>query len=108
MNIFRLDPDPVASARMLADIHTGSKNRGGKMIVEATQMLANCYTLDQLNYAPKTKKGEVRKYSYYNHPCSKWTRASLDNFHWLLRHGIAMVEEKLYRGGKLHFCKILS
>lgn len=89
----------------MADIHVGSKNRGGKMIVEATQMLANCYSTDQLNNAPRTQKGDIRKYSYYNHPCSKWTRKSLANFDWLLKHSQEMVQEKIYRGGNLHFCK---
>ena len=89
---------------MLADIHVGSLNYGGKMIVESCQMLANCYSLEQLEFAPKTKKDTVRKHSYYNHRCSKWVRESIYNFDWLLTHAIEMVEEKLYRGGKLHFC----
>ena len=104
MNIFFLSYSPIQSARFLADIHVGSKNTGGKMIVESTQMLANCYTTEQLAHAPKTKKGETRKYSYYNHCCSKWVRESIYNFNWLLEHAIEMVNEKMYRGGNLHFC----
>ena len=56
MNIFWLDNDPQIAAQMLADIHVGSKNRGGKMIVESAQMLGNCYSLEQLLDAPYTKK----------------------------------------------------
>lgn len=104
MNIFFLDKNCVSAAHTLADIHVGSKNRGGKMIVESTQMLTNCYSLDQLLYAPKTKNGLVRKHSYYNHRCSKWVRNSIDNFEWLLGHALAMVQEKMYRGGNHHFC----
>lgn len=89
---------------MLADIHVGCHNKGGKMIVESAQLLANCYSADQLKIAPLTQKGNVRKYSYYNHPCSKWVRQSYYHFEWLLIHAIEMVEEKMYRDGGLHFC----
>lgn len=104
MNIFFLDHDPELAAQYLVDIHTGSRNCGGKMIVETAQMLANCYTKEELEFAPRTKDGNVRGYSYYNHCCSRWVRESLDNFTWLVKHGKAMVSEKIYRGGKLHFC----
>lgn len=91
----------------MADVHTGSANKGGKMIVEAAQMLINCYPLERIAQpdCPRTKDGDVRKYSYNHHPCSKWVKESRNNFNWLLMHGFAMVNEKLYRGGKLHFCE---
>ena len=104
MNIFFLSYSSIESAQSLADIHVGSQNRGGKMIVESTQMLTNCYTPEQLCNAPKTQNGTIRKYSYYNHCCSKWVRESIHNFDWLLTHALEMVNEKIYRGGKLHFC----
>lgn len=105
MNIFYLDNCPVLSAHMMADIHTGSKNKGGKMIVEACQLLATCYPLDRLAAldCPRTKKGTPRQYGYYNHPCAVWVRSSGDHADWLIRHGIAMCEEKIFRGGKQHF-----
>ena len=74
------------------------------MIVESCQMLANCYSQSELETAPKTKKGTVRKHSYFNNPCSIWTRKSLSNFNWLLIHALEMVQEKMYRNGKHHFC----
>lgn len=104
MNVFYLDEDPIIAARYLMDIHVGSQNCGGKMIVESCQMLANCYSLDELSKAPLTKSGKTRKYSYFNHPCSVWTRMSIDNFDWLLSHAEEMIKEKLFRKGSLHFC----
>jgi hypothetical protein len=105
MNIFYLDEDPVVAAQSLVDIHCGAKGCAGKMIVETAQMLANCYTPEQLSHSscPRTAKGETRGYSYLHHPCSKWTIKSLDNFFWLVNHGQAMHDEKLYRYGNEHF-----
>jgi len=105
MNIFILDEDPKIAAQMLCDKHTGSKNAGGKMIVESAQMLANCYPLERLakSDCPFTKTGNPRKHSYLHHPCSQWVMASQTNFEWLLEHALEMVQEKIYRGGNLHF-----
>lgn len=103
MNIFFLDSDPIVAARMLADVHCGSKSKGGKMIVESTQMLCNCY--DDLSVLPKTQNGTIRKYGYTHHPCSKWVKASKENFYWLLTHVQEMIKEKKYRGGNGHFCE---
>lgn len=104
MNIFYLDEDPIVSAHYLIDIHVGSQNCGGKMIVESCQMLANCYSTEELSKAPLTKSGKTRKYSYFNHPCSIWVRQSIDNFDWLLSHAEEMIKEKIFRGGMEHFC----
>ncbi len=101
MNIFFVNNDAKLCAQELPDIYTGSKSKGGKMIIESCQMLANAYP--SLESAPLTQKGEVRKHSYLHHPCSKWVLGSLSHFQWLLDHALAMVEEKQFRGGKLHF-----
>lgn len=102
MNIFYVDSDPVAAAEMLPDNYCGSANYGGKMIVESCQMLANAYP--DLSNAPLTQSGTIRKHAYQHHPCTKWAISSLPNFEWLLDHAIAMVVEKINRGGPKHFC----
>lgn len=105
MNIFFVNRDPKQCAQELPDIYCGAsgKNHGGKMIVESAQLLANAYSIDALRAAPLTQKGTPRKHSYLHHPCSKWTVSSLSHWWWLLDHGFSMVEEKLFRGGPLHF-----
>jgi hypothetical protein len=98
VNIFYLSSSPVVSAQYLIDKHVN------KMITESSQMLANCYPLRRLQEAPKTQKGEFRKYSHVHHPCSKWVLKSKQNFNWLLEHALAMYDEKVYRTQKGHFC----
>lgn len=101
MNIFFVNNDAKLCAQELPDTYTGSKSKGGKMIIESCQMLANAYP--SLESAPLTQMGEVRKHSYLHHPCSKWVLSSVKHFQWLLEHALAMIEEKQFRGGKLHF-----
>ena len=38
----------------------------------------------------------------YNHPCTIWTRSSLDNFEWVHCYANALNDEYHYRYGKLH------
>jgi hypothetical protein len=97
MNIFVIDHNPTQSAQWLCDAHCN------KMVLESAQMLANCFSPEVLADAPKTKKGTVRRYSYFNHPCSIWVRESHANFDWLCRHSIAMEHERLERGFNPHF-----
>lgn len=100
MNIFFLDKCPSKAAKSVVDKHTV------KMIVESSQMLANCYSLDRLagSDCPRTQKGTPRKYSYVHHPCSIWVKKSLSNFNWLLEHAIYLYEEKINRIGGDHYC----
>lgn len=104
MNIFYLDENPRLAALYMIDAHVGSKNRSAKMLVEYSQMLANCYAHKQLEQAPLTQKQTVRKYSYFNHPSSKWVRQSIHNFNWLLDHALHCIVESKHRGGCHHFC----
>jgi hypothetical protein len=99
MNIFVLDENPVIAARMHCDKHVP------KMIIEHTQMLASAYystigisrkkeIADRQLEVSKLFKGWPRKkddgsdwpYSitHVNHPCTIWTRASKENFDWLI------------------------
>lgn len=98
MNVFYLDTCAKISAQSLIDIHVR------KMIVESSQLLANCYSNEELYLAPRTQSGTIRKYSYYNHPCSVWVRSSYDNFSWLLNHACFLLDEFDYRFEKKHFC----
>lgn len=97
MNIFCIYDDPAKSAQQLCDQHVN------KMVLESAQMIANCFSLDTLESAPKTAKGTARKHSYYNHPCSIWVRETKANFKWLLDHALAMEQERLARGYNPHF-----
>lgn len=100
MNIFFVDKDPIKAAQCLVDAHCN------KMVVESCQMLANCYDKKQLesDECPRTKSGNNRKYSYFNHPCSIWVRESIENFNWLLHHVSSLESERRWRGFNPHFC----
>lgn len=94
MNIFFVDQDPTVAAQSLMDMHVN------KMVTETAQILSNCYSLERLaepdcipNY-----KGEPRGHSYPHHPCCKWPQKSKANFDWVIKHGLALEEERLYRG----------
>jgi hypothetical protein len=93
MNIFAIYRCPLKSARHLVDSHVV------KMVLESAQMLANCFSPEMLADAtcPRTQAGTVRKHSYYNHPCSKWVRASRENMKWLITHALAMDIERIQR-----------
>lgn len=73
MNIFITDPDPVISATDLCDKHVP------KMLLESAQMLNNAII---------TYKGTnpIYRQLMINHPCSKWTIKSRENYEWLLDH----------------------
>ena len=97
MNIFCIDKDPIQAARWLCDQHCN------KMVLESAQMLANCFNSETLEDAPRAKSGNVRKHSYYNHPCSIWVRETKENMIWLILHALEMEEERLRRGFNPHF-----
>lgn len=97
MNVFFLDNCPKKAAMFMVDSHTK-----GKMLVEACQLLASAYSLPVLKFAPPTKTGTPRKHFNPNHPCAVWTRKSLSNFDWLIKHGEALYEEKCFRFGGAH------
>lgn len=98
MNLFRLSADPKIAAVFNQDLHCV------KIITEAVQLLSNCYPLEKLKEAPKTQKGNFRKYSHFNHPVAIWVRQNISNYNWCLAHFIALNEEFEYRFNKKHFC----
>jgi len=83
MNLFAFDPDPWTSALWLDDI------RKSKMILEAAQMLSTAVRFnDPFTTLP------VYKAAYVSHPCTKWVRASRENFGWCLAWMKALGEQK--------------
>ena len=98
MNIFFLDQSPEVAAQYLFDRHIV------KMPVETCTMLANAYSPEVLQIAPKTQGGKIRGHSWKHHGCTKWVVRGKENFNWLVRHGLAMCIEYTYRYGKEHFC----
>jgi hypothetical protein len=106
MNIFVLDSDPIKAARMMCDKHIQSK-----MIVESGQMLAYCFTPEQLERpdCPKAATGLPRKQAkrHRNHPCSKWVIESKANMEWLIEHALEMCNERMWRwsDSKEHFTR---
>jgi len=99
MNIFVLDQDPRIAAQMHCDKHVP------KMIIEHAQMMTAAYystlgisrkkeipdqqfTVNEMfaGWPRKNADGSEWHYaiSHVNHPCTIWTRTSIENFNWLL------------------------
>lgn len=85
MNIFVLDSNPKAAAQMMFDKHIV------KMALETAQILS---TINGGPYRP----------THQNHPCVKWAGEAIENYQWLVKHGIAICSEYEYRYDKEHSC----
>jgi len=120
MNLFILFDTPAEAAQAHCDKHVI------KMILETCQMLYTAHwtaaypqllvksqkVLElpaSLEDAPKRKTGEPGyKKAHVNHPCTKWIRASLQNYMFACDLGIALGEEYKYRWhkkNKEHSCE---
>lgn len=86
MNIFVTDSNPYIAARNLCDKHIP------KMYLESCQML--CAGFDN-GTAPYRK-------THFNHPCTKWTLQSKQNYEWLLEHTTGIGLEYTFRYRKFH------
>ena len=88
MNIFAVDYDPRLAAIMLCDKHVN------KMLLESAQML--CSVINE--------RGGSTPYrtTHKNHPCTIWTRASMDNFWWLTEHAKELNQQYRVRYGKAY------
>jgi hypothetical protein len=116
MNIFVLDSDPDRAAQYHCNKHVV------KMILEAGTMLSTAHWVAQLSSRNRSL-GQFRrvrdvqewlsynltpeqvppwKISHVNHPCSVWTRESLDNYRWHSELGLALCAEYTRRYGKRH------
>ena len=76
MNIFILSGDPTEAAVAQINKHCV------KMPLETAQMLCAAYPDDVAPY----------KKTHYNHPCTVWARTCIENFNWLVEHGIALCQ----------------
>lgn len=92
MNIFFLHFDPRICATLHVDKHVI------KMILETCQLLCSAVHLSG-DYIP------CYKLTHKNHPCSKWTRESKQNYDWLCVLGIELCKEYTFRYGKVHKCQ---
>ena len=88
MNIFTTTECPDQSARCLVDRHVIKQG------LESTQMLCTAYNIQGIESPYKT--------CHINHPSSKWTRASRDNFQWLIEHAYSIFDEYTARYSKIH------
>lgn len=97
MNIFYLDENPKICAEYMVDKHIV------KMCLEIAQLLSTAHRL------AGSVSDDLYKATHINHPCSKWTRASINNYSWLYEHFIALLDEYTFRYNKVHACsKLLS
>lgn len=92
MNIFVLDEDPLTSAYYQCDKHIV------KMVLESAQMLCTAHRLWG-NCDPR-----LYQVAYQNHPCTKWTRLSKDNYEWHSLHWLGLCEQYQHRYNRVHGC----
>lgn len=125
MNIFVLHEDPRIAANMHCDKHVP------KMIIEHTQMMAAAYyhtiglsrkkdfpqNQERINelfrgWPRKNEDGSEWHYSlsHVNHPCTIWTRNSIENFNWLLEctKGLCVEFRSRWKGKDHSIQKILD
>jgi hypothetical protein len=86
MNIFILDLDIVKCCEYMVDKHIV------KMQLESAQLLSTAVRLSGINTGYNI--------THVNHPCSLWTRSSIDNWLWLRELALQMHEEYRYRYGE--------
>ena len=116
MNIFILDEDPEVAASYHCDKHVC------KMILESGQMLCSAHWIGWLEYLKKDlsefkRQKDAKAFliqevptvfqppwslTHANHPCSVWTRDSLENYIWHSNLGIALCKEYEKRYDRIH------
>lgn len=92
MNIFFLHFDAKTAAAYHCNKHVV------KMILESAQLLYSAHWVVDGSRLPATA---YRK-THCNHPCSKWVRASLSNYKWLVQLGLALCQEYTFRYRRVH------
>lgn len=109
MNIFYLSHDVEECVKYHVDRHVV------KMILEYAQLLSTAHkVLDGI----KVNKGyvlgdysmdsNIYKATHINHPSSIWVRESKENYLWLHRLWVSLMEEYTYRYEKIHSCNRLK
>ena len=112
MNIFYLHNDPIECAKLHNDKHVV------KMILEYAQLLSTAHRMvDGYVHEDTTPNGRkikrwklenesldstIYKSTHGNHPSAIWVRQSKENYDWLYRLWIALMDEFTYRYGKVH------
>jgi hypothetical protein len=91
LNIFFLDRDPEAAARLHSDQHVI------KMALESAQIL--CSALHRHGVAAPYKP------THAGHPSVLWAGDSLPHWLWVRRLGLALCDEYGLRFGKTHACR---
>ena len=86
MNIFVLDTRLDLCAKYHCDKHIV------KMILESAQLLSQAVRMSGLDAGYKI--------THKNHPCSIWTRASIQNYNWLRELARNLNSEYRYRYGR--------
>lgn len=114
MNIFYLDPDPEACAKMHNDKHCV------KMILEYSQLLSTAHrVLDGKESVVKSDSGRnVKRWileddrdsnlysaTHINHPSAIWARATDSNYQWLWSLLVELCAEYTHRYEKVHKCE---
>lgn len=126
MNIFALSEDPQEAASWHNDRHTV------KMIVEYAQLLSTAHrVLDgtlvvlpmrqstgrivnkkvwQFKQLDDPRCGILYKATHINHPSSIWVRQSKENYEWLYRLWLALIDEwrSRFNHSKTHKCEELK
>jgi hypothetical protein len=88
MNIFYINTDPVIAAQELADDHIR------KMQIESAQMCCTAHWASG-SEAPYKK-------AHLNHPSTKWVRESIQQYRWVVKHGLEVCNQFTIRYGKRH------
>ena len=99
MNLFACDQHPVRAAQSLPDKHVV------KMCIENAQMLAVALgPIHGYGWGSIRKKDgfPYSERSHFNHPSTKWVRATHANLAWTIVHGLALCSEYMYRYDKVH------
>ena len=111
MNIFYLSHDVEKCAREHVDKHCV------KMILEYAQLLSTAHrVIDGVQgirlseggrrlknwVLPDDREDFLYKATHVNHPSAVWARASKENYIWLSKLFIALLDEYTYRYGKHH------
>ena len=112
MNIFYLHNDPKTCAELHNDKHVV------KMILEYAQLLSTAHRfIDGVPSVDRgTRTGRQRtsyilsdsrdvvlyRATHINHPSAIWVRHSYENYEWLYKLLIAVLNEYTYRYGKIH------
>ena len=111
MNIFYLNNDPKICAEMHLDKHVV------KMILEYAKLLSTAHrVLDGTVSTRLSKSGRKQQYyplagerdnflysaTHVNHPSAVWVRYSYENYEWLYKLFIALLDEYTHRYGRIH------